>query len=204
MTAPANDPPDPDATRLPPDPVPPSPPPAAADQTDFRLPPGTADAANDPATPAVDPDQTNYTADAAAAAPRPVRRCGNYELLREIKSGGMGIVSEARDLRLNRRVALKRILPHALLAPVQRFEHTHREARAAATPTIWASSPSTRSARRTVPPSLVMVQLANGGSLQQALAAVPLPPRPWPADNLFGNWPKPCSTLMTRAFCIAT
>jgi ABC-type phosphate/phosphonate transport system substrate-binding protein/tRNA A-37 threonylcarbamoyl transferase component Bud32 len=39
------------------------------------------------------------------------RRFGDYELLRQIGCGGMGIVYEARQMRLNRRVALKMIRP---------------------------------------------------------------------------------------------
>lgn len=52
-----------------------------------------------------------------------VKQCGNYELLREIARGGMGIVFEARDTKLQRTVALKMILDRNLASPeaVQRF-----------------------------------------------------------------------------------
>jgi serine/threonine protein kinase len=63
-------------------------------------------------------------------APLPAR-FAEYELLGEIARGGMGVVYKARQLGLNRTVALKMILPDHLRADtaVRRF---YREARAAA------------------------------------------------------------------------
>ncbi len=59
------------------------------------------------------------------------RRLGDFELLREIGRGGMGVVYEARQVSLNRPVALKLLPPGLGLTPqaVQRFQ---REAQAAA------------------------------------------------------------------------
>ena len=58
-------------------------------------------------------------------------KLGNYQIVRRIARGGMGVVYEARDLKLDRTVALKTIVGGALasLEAVQRFQ---AEAQAAA------------------------------------------------------------------------
>jgi serine/threonine protein kinase len=134
------------------------------------------DGTNYSATPSSDPNKTSDFADRSlthrTSAPR---RIGKYELLREINAGGMGIVYEALDVNLGRRVALSRILPHVLFAhgTIERFR---LEAQAAARlhhpGIVQVHDEGVENGQ----PYIVM-ELANGGSLQEHLADGPLPPR---------------------------
>jgi len=73
----------------------------------------------------------SLAADGAAAVTTRLQRLGDYRILREIGRGGMGVVYEAEQESLGRRVALKVLSSAALIDPqqVRRFE---REAKAAA------------------------------------------------------------------------
>jgi serine/threonine protein kinase len=63
--------------------------------------------------------------------PENLRRLGDFELLRELGRGGMGIVYEARQVSLNRKVALK-VLSGGLGLTSKAVQRFRREAEAAA------------------------------------------------------------------------
>src|SRR5580700_6421342 len=63
--------------------------------------------------------------------PEPAQRLGDFEIVREIGRGGMGIVYEAREISLNRKVALK-VLSAGLGLTEKAVQRFRREAEAAA------------------------------------------------------------------------
>src|SRR5262249_11010472 len=68
---------------------------------------------------------------AAAAAELLQGTLGDFRLLREIGRGGMGVVYEAEQISLGRRVALK-VLPFAAMLDPRHLQRFQTEARAAA------------------------------------------------------------------------
>ena len=75
-------------------------------------------------------EEENEIGDSRAANP-PLRQIGDYRILREIGRGGMGVVYEAEQISLGRRVALK-VLPRQVSGDRMVQERFRREARAAA------------------------------------------------------------------------
>jgi hypothetical protein len=114
------------------------------------------------------------TAAAWAAGVRPGQRVGRFELSRELGRGGFGVVHEARDLQLGRRVALKLMRPPAPGEGGARQALLQREAEAVAAlnhPNIvslhdagtWAGGP------------FLVLELLEGEPLEARLARGPLP-----------------------------
>jgi serine/threonine protein kinase/Flp pilus assembly protein TadD len=68
---------------------------------------------------------------ASATGDEPARTLGDFRLIREVGRGGMGIVYEAEQVSLGRRVALK-VLPFAATMDPRHLQRFHNEARAAA------------------------------------------------------------------------
>ena len=67
----------------------------------------------------------------AREPPSTLEQLGEYRILRELGRGGMGVVYEAEQASLGRRVALK-VLPFHYLVDSKHIERFHQEARAAA------------------------------------------------------------------------
>jgi WD40 repeat protein/serine/threonine protein kinase len=76
-------------------------------------------------------DRDEVSAPVAAGALPPLERLGDYRIVREIGRGGMGVVYEAEQISLGRRVALK-VLPKQQLVDARAKRRFEREAKAVA------------------------------------------------------------------------
>ena len=86
-----------------------------------------------PALQMVTPSRLDDTAGVGSSDRRDgaARRLGDYRILREIGRGGMGVVYEAEQVSLGRRVALK-VLPFAAVLDQRQLQRFKNEAQAAA------------------------------------------------------------------------
>src|SRR5579864_8872299 len=103
----------------------------------------------------------------------PATRLGSYEIVAPLGSGGMGEVYRARDLKLNRDVALK-VLPDAFASDPERLARFEREAHTLAAlnhPNIAAIYGVEESSGVR---ALVM-ELVEGETLSERIAAGPIP-----------------------------
>jgi dipeptidyl aminopeptidase/acylaminoacyl peptidase len=99
-------------------------------------------------------------------------RLGTYEVIALLGAGGMGQVYRARDLKLNREVAIK-ILPAAVAGDRDRLLRFEREARTLAA----LNHPNIAQIHGLIDkPAAIVMELVPGDELSRRIAAGPMPP----------------------------